>query len=86
VLLHETGKKRSSQDFAAKLMAWRAARGPVRFLIGGSYGFDRAELEGLVDETMSLGEMTLPHALATVVLLEQIYRAGQIAKGTGYHH
>lgn len=86
VFLHETGKKCSSRDFAAKLQGWRASRGNVRFLIGGSYGFDRAALAGLVDETLSLGDVTLPHALAAVVLLEQVYRAGQIAKGTGYHH
>ena len=86
VFLHETGKKYSSRDFTAKLQGWRASRGNVRFLIGGSYGFDRAALVGLVDEAFSLGDVTLPHALATVVLLEQIYRAGQISKGTGYHH
>ena len=86
ILLHETGKRYSSEAFAAKLQGWRASRGPVRFLIGGSYGFDRPALDGLVDEVVSLGDVTLPHALATVVLLEQVYRAGQIAKGTGYHH
>lgn len=86
IFLHETGKQRSSTDFATKLMSWRSTRGSVRFLIGGSYGFDQKMLTGLIDETISLGNITLPHALATVVLLEQIYRAGQITKGTGYHH
>ncbi len=86
VFLHETGKKRTSQEFAAKLEGWRSAHGNVRFLVGGSYGFDRVALAGFVDETFSLGDMTLPHGLAVTVLLEQLYRAGQIRKGTGYHH
>lgn len=55
------------------------------FLIGGSYGLPR-EISQKAHVRMSLSAMTLPHRLARVVLLEQIYRAFTILRGEPYSH
>ena len=56
----------------------------VVFLVGGSFGLDE-ELKKEADWRLSMSAMTFPHHLARVMLLEQIYRAYQIAEGTAYH-
>ena len=56
----------------------------MAFVIGGSVGLD-APVLARADERLSLGPMTLPHNLARVVLLEQIYRAFRISRGEPYH-
>lgn len=55
------------------------------FIVGGAYGFSPAVAER-VPKTISFGPMTFPHELARVLLLEQLYRADAIAKGSPYHH
>ncbi len=52
------------------------------FVIGGPFGLDLEE----VDLRLSLGELTMPHQLARVVLLEQLYRAHKILSGEPYHY
>lgn len=59
-------------------------RSHIAFVIGGSWGLD-PEVGTRAHESLSLGPMTLPHNLARVVLLEQIYRAFRIARGEPYH-
>jgi 23S rRNA (pseudouridine1915-N3)-methyltransferase len=61
-----------------------AGRSDITFVIGGSAG-SAADVLARADETLSLGAMTLPHQLARVVLLEQLYRAFKIARGEPYH-
>lgn len=73
VALDAGGRALSSDAFRAALESWRA-RGEVVFVLGGPDGLDDALL-GTARERLSLGPMTLPHELALVVLLEQIYRA-----------
>ncbi|MHC5054086.1 MAG: 23S rRNA (pseudouridine(1915)-N(3))-methyltransferase RlmH [Planctomycetota bacterium] len=86
VLLSERGRAMTSEDLAKRIgKALNSGRGRLLFVIGGPYGVG-AELEGRADELLSLGPMTLPHELARVVLLEQIYRALTILKGRSYHH
>jgi 23S rRNA (pseudouridine1915-N3)-methyltransferase len=82
VLLDAGGKARSSETFAAWVEERRQAGRDVCLVIGGPFG---TQLERS-DERISLGPMTLPHLLARVVLLEQLFRAHKILAGEPYHH
>ncbi len=79
------GKQLSSEGFAKLLTQELPMRSSaVTFVIGSSFGLsDSIKQEAF--RRMSMSEMTFPHALASVMLMEQIYRAYQIDKGTGYH-
>ena len=81
-LLHREGEQFDSLSFSRFLEARRQAGRDVCFVIGGALGL---ELDG-VDHRFSLGPLTLPHQLARVVLLEQLYRAHKILAGEPYHH
>ena len=82
VLLDAAGTTHSSESFAAFLEQRRQGGRDVCFVIGGPFGtaLDRH------DHVLSLGPMTLPHQLARVVLLEQLFRAHKILAGEPYHH
>jgi 23S rRNA (pseudouridine1915-N3)-methyltransferase len=85
VALEIAGKERSSEEFSAHLdELGLSGRSSVAFVIGGSVGLAAGVL-ARADERMSLGPMTLPHNLARVVLLEQLYRAFRISRGEPYH-
>ena len=84
ILLDSRGKQFSSEDFAAMLEREQLNPIPLLFAIGASDGFTEAA-RGQAAQTISLGKMTLPHELARVVLLEQIYRAFTILKNHPYH-
>jgi 23S rRNA (pseudouridine1915-N3)-methyltransferase len=81
-LLDAGGRARSSEAFATWVEERRQAGRDVCFVIGGAFG---TSLERS-DEKLSLGPMTLPHLLARVVLLEQLFRAHKILAGEPYHH
>ena len=81
----EKGKPLSSEELAQRLdVLGVSGQSHVAFLIGGPLGLSQ-ELLGEADEVLSFGRMTLPHALARVVLLEQLYRAAKIERGEKYH-
>ena len=82
VLLDAAGKLHSSEDFARFLEQRRQGGLDVCFVIGGPFGTALARH----DHMLSLGPMTLPHQLARVVLLEQLFRAHKILAGEPYHH
>lgn len=85
VLCDGAGTARSSPQLAARLEDWtREVRGRLVFIIGGSHGASDA-VRARADETLSFGPLTLPHNLARVVLLEQIYRAWRISRHEPYH-
>lgn len=85
VALDPAGKMLSSGEFAALLARRRdAGTKQIAFLIGGPDGHGSEVLSG-ADLALSLGPLTLPHGLARVVLLEQIYRAATILSGHPYH-
>ena len=79
------GKPCSSQELSRR-MADLAVQGKTQltFLLGGSVGLDE-ELKRRADWRLSMSPMTFPHHMARIMLLEQIYRAYQIADGTKYH-
>ena len=85
VLDREHGKALSSEDLARKLASLGVSgRSHVAFVLGGPLGLS-PEVIGRADERLSFGPVTLPHALARVVLLEQLYRALKIGRGEKYH-
>jgi 23S rRNA (pseudouridine1915-N3)-methyltransferase len=85
IALEVGGKQLSSEGFSARLDTLALdGRSTVAFVVGGSVGLDAPVLTR-ADERLSLGPMTLPHNLARVVLLEQIYRAFRISRGEPYH-
>ncbi len=84
VAVSRGGCQLDSRAFAAKLDKWRQVGRDLAFFIGGAYGLD-GSLQRRCDETLRLSDMTLPHELARLVLLEQIYRGNTILKGEPYH-
>ena len=81
-LLDRGGRAYDSERFAALVEQRRQAGRDVCFVIGGPFGI---ALERW-DHRLSFGPLTLPHQLARVVLLEQLYRAHRILAGEPYHH
>jgi 23S rRNA (pseudouridine1915-N3)-methyltransferase len=84
-VLDREGRAASSESLAALLEERRAGGRDVCFVIGGPFGLSDAVLERAA-ERISLGAITLPHQLARVVLLEQIFRAHKIVLGQQYHY
>jgi len=86
VALDEAGTQWSSVELADNLARWRDdGHQSCAFFIGGAYGLD-PDLRAACDQVLSLGSLTLPHLLARIVLVEQLYRASCILKGHPYHH
>lgn len=85
VLLAIDGRERSSESLAERLdeLTLRGTS-DFAFVLGGSCGTSAA-VRARADETLSFGPITLPHNLARVVLLEQLYRAQKISRGEPYH-
>jgi 23S rRNA (pseudouridine1915-N3)-methyltransferase len=81
VLLASDGETYDSERFAGWLEERRRAGDDLTFVIGGPKGLDLS-----ADMRLSLGPMTLPHQLARVVLLEQLYRAHKIIAREPYHY
>lgn len=84
VACDEGGKSYTSATFAAWLQKQREAARDIAFVIGGAFGLDRDLRDG-APERLTLAPWTLPHELARLVLVEQLYRAGTIGRGEPYH-
>jgi 23S rRNA (pseudouridine1915-N3)-methyltransferase len=84
VALDEHGAGPTSEELARKLAAWQARGQDLAFCIGGADGL-APEVLARAAETLALSRLTLPHRLARVVLLEQLYRASTILRGEPYH-
>ena len=86
ICLDERGKAHTSRQFATFLerLCEDANRSPC-FVIGGAFGLTD-EFKQQARHCISLGPLTLPHELARVVLLEQLYRAESINRKLPYHH
>lgn len=85
ILLDIGGTERSSEEIADRLDTLMThGSSDIVFVIGGSCGVS-ADVRARADERLSFGRITLPHNLARVVLLEQMYRAFKIMRGEPYH-
>lgn len=81
-LLDREGDELDSVAFSGWLEERRQSGMDVCFVVGGPFGLELEE----VDHRLSLGRITLPHQLARVVLLEQLYRGHKILAGEPYHY
>jgi 23S rRNA (pseudouridine1915-N3)-methyltransferase len=84
VVLDERGTRLTTAQLAQRLAAWRGEGRDVALLVGGPDGLDPALRDG-ADDTLRLSDLTLPHALARVLLAEALYRAWTLASGHPYH-
>lgn len=84
VALARQGSGWTSRELAGRLERWRDAGRPLALVIGGSHGLGPAVLEAAAAR-WSLGPLTLPHELARVVVVEQVYRGFTILAREPYH-
>ena len=84
VALDERGTSLSTVALAAKLKDWQLGGGDVALVIGGPDGLDPAFRQA-AHERIRLSDLTLPHAFARVLLIEQLYRAWSINANHPYH-
>lgn len=85
ILLDERGEHCTSPKFSARLERAFVDAQPVTIIIGGAYGVSD-ELRERADEVWSLSPLVFPHQLVRLILIEQLYRAQEIARGGSYHH
>lgn len=78
------GKEYSSPDFSLLIEKISLEASSICFIIGGSFGLSD-NVKSLARTKLSFGKMTLPHQLARMVLLEQVYRAFSISSNSKYH-
>jgi len=84
IALDERGEAWSTSQLAARLRVWSTSGRPVAFVLGSADGL-AAPVKRNADVIMALSKLTLPHGLARVVLVEQIYRAASLLQGHPYH-
>jgi 23S rRNA (pseudouridine1915-N3)-methyltransferase len=84
VALDEHGTALTTMALADRLKAWQLQGGDAALVIGGPDGLDPA-FKRAAHERMRLSDLTLPHAMVRVLLVEQLYRAWSINAGHPYH-
>ena len=84
VVLDERGVDLSTLQLAQRLDGWMREGGDTAFVIGGADGID-AVLKQQADDTLRLSSLTLPHAMARLILCEQLYRAQSVLRNHPYH-
>jgi 23S rRNA (pseudouridine1915-N3)-methyltransferase len=86
ILLDQRGQSLDSPGLAHKLQHWELHGTPrLQFLVGGAYGVSDEIREG-ADWIWSLSDLTFPHPMVRLILLEQLYRAFTIRNHIPYHH
>lgn len=84
VALDEHGRQVTTQELADLFAGWMSSGRDVAMLMGGADGLS-AEILARADIKLALSRLTLPHALARVLLSEQLYRAASLLAGHPYH-
>ena len=84
VVLDERGTALTTKALAARLSTWQLEGDDVALVIGGPDGLDPA-LRAAAHERIRLSDLTLPHAMVRVLLVEQLYRAWSVNAGHPYH-
>jgi 23S rRNA (pseudouridine1915-N3)-methyltransferase len=85
IVLDSRGRNLTSEEFAARLAAFRDQRAPaVAFLLGGADGLAKPTVDS-ADLAISYGAATFPHQIVRILVVEQVYRAITILSGHPYH-
>ncbi|MFZ2852856.1 MAG: 23S rRNA (pseudouridine(1915)-N(3))-methyltransferase RlmH [Rhodocyclaceae bacterium] len=84
VVLDERGDDLTTLKLAQRLEDWMREGGDTAFIIGGADGIDE-ELKRRANDSIRLSSLTLPHAMARLILCEQLYRAVSVVKNHPYH-
>ena len=84
VVCDAAGETFTSEQFSKWMQGSRESARDVGIIIGGAHGLSD-ELKGRAARRLSMGEWTMPHEMARLVLAEQMYRAGTIIRGEPYH-
>jgi 23S rRNA (pseudouridine1915-N3)-methyltransferase len=84
VVLDERGADLTTLQLAQRLEGWMREGGDTAFVIGGADGIDEA-LKRRADDMIRLSSLTLPHAMARLILCEQLYRAVSVVRNHPYH-
>jgi 23S rRNA (pseudouridine1915-N3)-methyltransferase len=84
IVLDERGQHLTTKALADKVQSWQGDGRDCAWLIGGPDGLDPA-LKARADEAVRLSDLTLPHAMVRVLLIEQLYRAWSIITHHPYH-
>lgn len=85
ILMDENGKLLTTPDLSGKLSSSWLNNKRTIFLIGGAYGISK-DIKERADFTLGLSKMVLPHQMARLMLVEQLYRAFTILNNENYHH
>ncbi len=81
IVLDERGKEMTSLEFSKQFEDWVMSTDDIHLGIGPAIGFPSNHGK----QSISLSKMTFPHEFAAVLLVEQLYRANEISRGTSYH-
>lgn len=76
----------TTEQFAEWMSTKSQQNKGIVFIIGGSYGLNPELMKPVIDESISVGKWTLPHALASLIVIEQLYRVTNLLAGGKYHH
>lgn len=85
ILLDEHGQSYHSLELSAKLLSKLELSRRIVIVIGGAYGVDETIIKR-ANSIWSLSKLVFPHQLVRLILVEQLYRAQEIANGNPYHH
>ena len=84
IVLDEHGRELTTRQWADQLQEWKLDNIDVAFVIGGADGLDPA-VRDRAHDTWTLSRLTLPHGIARLVLVEQIYRSWSLLSNHPYH-